>query len=91
MSMLTEGCLCQPPTVIHSEITANHLREAKSIANRLGELSLSQLSWSVSYKGWDNLQCLRHVCDTPSHLPEGIAGSNGNLFTGMSVAYVNWA
>ena len=90
MSMLTEGCLRQPPTGIHIEkITADRLRDRKSIADRPGELNSSQLPRSVGGKDRDNLQCGRHVCDKRSHMPESIAGSNSDLVAGMSAAYVN--
>ena len=85
--MLTQGYLRQPPTSIHMQkITADHLREAESTADRPGELNSTQLSRFVGDEDRDNLQCRRHVCDKRSHMPEGIAGSNGDLVAGTSQA-----
>ena len=82
----TEGCLRQPPTGIHIEKITDHLREAEIIADRSGELNSAQLSRSVGDKDRDNRQCRRHVCDKRSHMPEGIAGINGDLVAGTSQA-----
>ena len=76
MSMLTEGCLHISAANGHSHCKKSPRiqRESGSIVDRPGEFSRS-----VGNKDWDNLQCRRHVSDKYSHMPEGIAGSNGDL------------
>ena len=84
----TQGCLRQSATSIYilKKISADHLREAESTANRPGELNSTQLSRSIGDKDRGILQCRWHV--ERSHMPDGIAGSNGDLVAGTSQAYI---